>query len=238
MISAAKVVLSALGLSLVLASVAVAAPTHTFSQTISLIDCTETAVSSGQGQVHDVRCDDAIMPTVVEQETDNPRPIIHGTYDATSAKMLRVFVGGRWYVLGEDAALTADGDNWQLDLSGQPKLPVGDHNVTVEVVTTESLLLRDLTDNELVILAPPPDENDDDEGGTIDDSDGGGGPGIIGSIIPKTPNTAGEWVAYIQRLGTIVATLLAVCGLGFVGLRRHREKKKYQQSGQQWYNKR
>lgn len=126
------------------------------SQEIKLIQCTKTSIKAGPKEHIDSRCDSAIMPTVDKLVTDNPAPIITGTYDSLSTKELRVLVGGQWYSSAEWSLVIENG-KWRLDTPQRFQLSPGIYDVIVEAITHEGLLLRDETVDELEVMPPKKD---------------------------------------------------------------------------------
>ncbi len=123
-------------------------------QEITLIDCTRTDVVNGSGTASSVQCEGAVAPTVNAVVAYADELVISGTYDANRASVLRVQLLGAWYRLGQHAQLTAVDNHWHLDLSAVlTSLSPGVYPVVVEVETADSLLLRDATHDEIVILA-------------------------------------------------------------------------------------
>lgn len=150
----------AVGVGLVLAGVLLfamqpaGASDYILRQEIRLIDCTLTSTEDGTGGTTATECEQGIPPTVAPIRTTNGRPIISGALDANTLFELRVIVAGHVYTLGASPQLTVDGDRWRLDLSGLARpIPPGTYNVIVEVVTIDSLLLRDGSVGELVVVS-------------------------------------------------------------------------------------
>ena len=123
------------------------------TQNIFLIDCTKTITQNGTQIVTDTRCNGAVTPTVDPLKTSNRNPIISGNYDSGSTDGLRVYISGRWYTLGKDSNLTTNGNRWFLDLSSEPQLAIGTHQVIVEVITKSGLLLRNQDSGEIIIIS-------------------------------------------------------------------------------------
>ena len=90
-------------------------------------------------------------PTVDAVTVDNDRPMVTGTYPATTAKNLTVALDGTSYVLGTDPELTADGNTWML----MAKKPVanGTYNVVAHIADESGQRARDATQGELVVNA-------------------------------------------------------------------------------------
>lgn len=96
---------------------------------------------------------DADAPTVSPTTWVGGQPKIKGTYDAANSVSLRVFVAGKWYVLGVSPELTAQGNNWYLDLSNlQPPLAVGTYEVIVQVTSRDGSVYGNLPTQNLTIL--------------------------------------------------------------------------------------
>ncbi len=96
-------------------------------------------------------------PTVNAATTVSPQPVVSGTFDAADAAGgLTVTVDGRTYTLGTDAALTAHGNTWTLDLAtaGQT-LTVKSYDVVVTAADLAGNRSMDHTQNELVIVPVP-----------------------------------------------------------------------------------
>lgn len=92
-------------------------------------------------------------PTIYPVEWVGGRPIVRGTFSAANTRGFRVSVGSRWYVLGEDSELTANGDNWVLNLTNLAvALGEGSYDVQAEATTYAGQVLVDSTTGELVIL--------------------------------------------------------------------------------------
>lgn len=101
----------------------------------------------------------SLPPTINPVVVNDGHPIITGTFDAAYTDQLRVDVNGVWYVLGVDSELTANGDDWTLDLSElNPPLAPGSYNIIVETTTIEGATLS-ATISFSVPGQPNPNEN-------------------------------------------------------------------------------
>jgi len=88
-------------------------------------------------------------PTVEKYAGSNPRPEIKGTWPAGDAKALSIRVGGKTYVLGTDAALSAGADGtWKLIPDA---LPDGYYDVVAMARDAAGNESRDITVAEVVI---------------------------------------------------------------------------------------
>lgn len=151
-ISGRTIVIGLLTIGLMLGGINQTVLAETFSQKIKAIDCTTTNINTGAQSSTSTECAGIIPPTVMPLTTDSTRPLIMGTYDPDTTAQLSVLVNGRWYRLGIDSALTTQQGYWYLNLavSGQ-FLVTGAYNIIAQVVTTNNLLLQDVTIGELVI---------------------------------------------------------------------------------------
>ncbi len=93
-------------------------------------------------------------PTVVSQLDLTGAPLIKGTWPHDKATVLAVNVGGRNYVLGKDANLSAKDGNWTL-FPGTA-LADGVYDVKVGVSNAEGVLGKDETKDELEVDGTPP----------------------------------------------------------------------------------
>ena len=97
-------------------------------------------------------------PTVNGLITNDPQPILSGTYDTTDFSSLTVSLDGTTYTVG-DGHLTIDGaGNWSLDLITTPITPLtdGTYSVTATVTDTNGNVLDDATSGELLVDTSPP----------------------------------------------------------------------------------
>lgn len=126
------------------------------SQQIKPIECVYTTTQTGEQETVTSTCENQPVPTVTQIIIENSRPVIKGTYRASTALMLRVWINGQWYTYGTDARLTTNGDSWTLDLSGlNMSLQAGTYVIVVEVETTDGLLLRNTNAGAFIIAEPP-----------------------------------------------------------------------------------
>jgi outer membrane protein OmpA-like peptidoglycan-associated protein/lipoprotein-anchoring transpeptidase ErfK/SrfK len=98
---------------------------------------------------------EASAPTVNRQTSNQPIGAISGTWDATNAKRLRVFLPIRNLTarLG-DGALAADGNTWTLTLA-EP-LGQGSYDVTATSSDGDFRPKSDTTSSEIIVEPPPP----------------------------------------------------------------------------------
>ncbi|MBU0485850.1 MAG: hypothetical protein KKB30_15205 [Proteobacteria bacterium] len=95
-------------------------------------------------------------PTVVSQTTNDPTPIITGTFDSTDyAGGFTVTVNGVTYTLGTDPELTNIGNGWTLNLGAITPLSDGTYQVVAVAMDGAGNASTDLTSNELIIATPP-----------------------------------------------------------------------------------
>ena len=98
--------------------------------------------------------------TVAEVEIDATGPAaptinpatalpLTGTFDPADTKILRATLAGRTYMLGADAALTAEGTNWTL--APEAELAPGAYDIVVEAVDSFGNVTADASKDELVI---------------------------------------------------------------------------------------
>ncbi|WP_162918908.1 Ig-like domain-containing protein [Taklimakanibacter deserti] len=98
--------------------------------------------------------------TVAEIEVDATAPAVPVVNEATSlpvtgsfaprdTKVLRATLAGHSYTLGQDAALTADGETWSL--MPPAELPAGTYDVIVEAVDGFGNVSADASKDELVV---------------------------------------------------------------------------------------
>jgi outer membrane protein OmpA-like peptidoglycan-associated protein len=93
-------------------------------------------------------------PTVVSQLDLTGAPLIKGTWPHDQATVLTVDVGGRNYVLGRDANISAKDSTWTL-FPGSA-LADGTYEVKAAVSNAEGVLTEDETKDELVVDGTPP----------------------------------------------------------------------------------
>lgn len=110
------------------------------SQEISYIDCTTTGLTGGS---RDTRCLSVVYPTITYYAAKRSELYAEGTYNSFDATKLRVWAVGRWYELGVDSELSAQGDIWRFSLLRPGGFGVGDYKIIVEVSTKDRLLLKD-----------------------------------------------------------------------------------------------
>src|SRR5690554_6927044 len=71
-------------------------------------------------------------PTVETLVTNDPTPVVEGTWDEATATVLQVLAGPVSYSLGSDAQLTTNGlGKWSLDLGGAAPFADGIHDIIV-----------------------------------------------------------------------------------------------------------
>lgn len=114
-------------------------------------------VTDAQGEI-------AKDTTVAEIEVDATAPVapvvntgttlpVTGTYSPRDTKVLRATLAGHSYTLGQDAALTAQGETWSL--APPAKLPGGTYDVIVEAVDAFGNVSADASKDELVLAGDP-----------------------------------------------------------------------------------
>ena len=125
-------------------------------QTIEPIECVDTRTEDGFGGSLSTACSDKVAPTLGQITiSSNRQPVLQGAVAGTEMKRLRVWVGGLWYTYGVSPYLTVVGNSWSLDLSESPVLlPAGSYTVIVEVLTTDSFLMRSVYEYALSIPSP------------------------------------------------------------------------------------
>ncbi len=89
--------------------------------------------------------------TVTPLTTNDPTPMVTGTYDSADSVGLSVAVNGVTYVLGTDAELSTSGDDWTLDLSAITPLAEATYEVTAIATDAAGNPTTDSSSNELVI---------------------------------------------------------------------------------------
>ena len=92
-------------------------------------------------------------PTVAPLLTNQPAPVVTGTYDSATAKSLIVKVGPTAFELGKAAGLSASGDAWRLAL---PALGDGDYDVSAETGDGKGLTVSTAAPSTLTIDTVPP----------------------------------------------------------------------------------
>ncbi len=90
-------------------------------------------------------------PTATALITDDPTPIISGTFDAANSTTLTVSVNSVTYTLGTNTELSTADNTWTLDLSGISPLAVGTYDVVVTATDALMNSSHDVSTNELVI---------------------------------------------------------------------------------------
>ena len=92
-------------------------------------------------------------PTVNALRANTDQPVITGTFDANDhAGGFTVTVDGKTYTLGTDAALTASGNTWSLDLSRTTqKLADGKYDVVATATDASGNTASDKTNTELQV---------------------------------------------------------------------------------------
>lgn len=96
---------------------------------------------------------DADAPTVDSTTWVGGQPILQGSYDANNSLSLRVFVAGRWYVLGISPELSVHGDRWRLDLSHlDPPLLPGSYEVIAQVTSRDGGVYGSVPGDNLTVL--------------------------------------------------------------------------------------
>ncbi|MCZ6774819.1 MAG: DUF4347 domain-containing protein, partial [Proteobacteria bacterium] len=88
-------------------------------------------------------------PVVNLQITNDPTPILTGSYDDIVG--LSVAVNGVTYVLGTDAELTTNNDDWALDLSAIAPLADGTYEVVAIATDAVGNATMDVSSNELEV---------------------------------------------------------------------------------------
>lgn len=101
-------------------------------------------------------------PTIETVSKNGGRPLFSGSYGAVFAQTLRVIFGGRVYELGVDAELTAQNDEWLLNLSNlSPPLAPGNYELIVETIDADGEVTR--TTLTVVFTAADIDPGEDEE---------------------------------------------------------------------------
>lgn len=122
------------------------------SQTIKPIECIYTNVETGSGVEVNNTCETQEIPTLETVEMVQRKAVLSGTYPSIRAMSLRVWIGSHWYTLGASPALRVEGDSWYLDLAlVNETLTAGTYTIEVEVLTYESVLLRSIYTQALVV---------------------------------------------------------------------------------------
>ena len=119
----------------------------------------DVAVSADNGLVGtDSSTDELVIdttapnaPVVNPLTTTDNTPILTGTYDSADSAGLSVAVNGVTYVLGTDAELTTNVDDWTLDLSAIAPLADATYEVTAIATDAAGNPTTDSSSNELVI---------------------------------------------------------------------------------------
>ena len=140
------------------ASAVASAQQTELTQEIKPIECVYTTTDDGTGTTTNSTCEGQPIPDMTEVIVNQGRPILRGTYSATRAIALRVWLNGQWFTLGVDSRLTTDGDTWSLDLSDlNEALQSGLYMVIVEVETNDGLLLRNTNAGSFIVPVRPVD---------------------------------------------------------------------------------
>lgn len=94
-------------------------------------------------------------PEVQSLETNQPQPVIAGTWAPDEATTLKVSVGENLFTLGDAATLTADGNTWKLI----PESPLADgtYSVTAEVTDKYGRIAKSAEAGKLVIDTAAPE---------------------------------------------------------------------------------
>jgi outer membrane protein OmpA-like peptidoglycan-associated protein len=124
----------------------------TYDVAVTVTDAEGKAVSDDSASEIEI---DATAPAapVVNKATALP---VTGSFASGDTKVLRATLAGHSYTLGQDAALTAQGDSWSL--MPPDKLAAGTYDVIVEAVDALGNASADASKDELVIAGetPPP----------------------------------------------------------------------------------
>ena len=94
-------------------------------------------------------------PTVDPLETNDPTPLITGTFDPDDSTLVSVVVNGITYTPG-DGHLTTDGNTWSLQIPPENALPEGRHEIVATAIDVAGNTAADTSANELLILITPP----------------------------------------------------------------------------------
>ena len=172
-------------------------------------------------------------PTIMSINERGGRPFIIGTYDAAFTKTLRVTLGGRVYIPGQDEELIVQGSEWRLDLRMlQVPLKTGTYDLLVETVgydgdTKKSDASFNLTPQEIIYtpvyksIAPSPEEKNNPNQTDTAKPEAVNPPVEDQSKIPQP-------LDHVPSKSTILAPIIAVPvavlgGYGaFLAIRRHR----------------
>ena len=121
-----------------------------------------------------------MSPTIDDILVNASPDSVGGQFDASDSASLSVVVNGREYVLGVDPELSADGNEWQLDLTGA-EFEEGIYDVQVSVTDSVGNVATDESSDEIVVdqtapEAPTVSAVEDDTGaptltGTYDPAD-------------------------------------------------------------------
>jgi len=97
-------------------------------------------------------------PTVTPLSTINVQPTLTGGFNAVEAVQLTVTVDGVTYTLGVDAALSASGNTWSLDLAvaGHTLTPGSTYGVAASVTDAAGNTVSDPSAGELTVAIPVP----------------------------------------------------------------------------------
>lgn len=126
-----------------------------------------------------------LAPTVVTQVSDDGRPILEGTYDASDLGTFSVTVDGRTYTLGTSGELVLNNGVWTLNLTGLPDALIeGVYDVVVVQVDEAGNAALDTTLDELEVAYPVPGQPTIDEIISAD-----GLPLITGTYDPTLTDT-------------------------------------------------
>lgn len=129
-------------LTIVVSATPATAQSAKLRQQINQIECVYTSTDTGWEVAGNSICDGRSAPKVTDVWVNDGRPIITGTYSASTLKGLRVWINSQWFTLGIDNRLQASDGVWVLDLSDLASpLPVGAYIIAIEEETTNSLLL-------------------------------------------------------------------------------------------------
>lgn len=139
-------------------------PSNTFAQSTSTqlkqvikpIECTFTRTIIVNDETTNSVCTDQNAPTLeTASSTASGKPKLTGTMPVgiSKIKMFRIWIASSWYTYNISPLLSISNNTWLLDLSDRPlSLPPGDYTIIIELVTTDSILLRSVYESALSIL--------------------------------------------------------------------------------------
>ena len=179
--------------------IAVAQPDYQFTQEIEPIVCTTTTIAINRMHVTgQSTCDESYVPTLTDIISDDTRLILKGKFDAGQARTFRVHIFGIWYVLGDSPYLTANGNEWTLDLSHlKNTIKSGMYTITIEMLTHNSFFYQDTFQSDITIMLPEPALPPD---GSFSPDEVGEDVGNVGTPGDELADT-GQNVAFFVILG-------------------------------------